>query len=192
MTEPKFPKNKRISAMLLTVFAILTSCTLLAFSIIALMFAPDMGNEKYFGNSEYYQTFKFKIIEVTFNDNSIIFLAEHSNDSFGNSMMISGKNATIAYENDAKTFLKEKEYVTVTVAPKFVGSNWSYTIAGMSYGDKIILPFETGKENIVQELKTQSQGISKALLATGCSLTVAATGLIVTIIVVKKKKVFYR
>ena len=188
--EKKFPKNKRIAATLLTVFAILTSCALLMFAIVVVMFAPDAGSEKYFADDSHYQTFKFKILEVTFYENSITFLAEHTNSDFGNSMMISGKNAHIAYENGAKDVLAENIYVTVTVAPKFVGTSWAYTIVGLEYGQTELLPFELGKQNVVEQLTVQSQGINKALMVTGIALGVTAPFLIATIIVVKKKKIF--
>ena len=187
MAETPISQKKRIVTTLLLALAIVTSCTFLAFALTALMTVPDIGSEKYFANDSNYQTIEVKVVEVIFYDQYIRLLVEHDNDKFGNLMVVSDENFTVAMANGAKDILKDGVQATVTVAPKFIDS--SYTVVEMKCGNTTLLDFETGKQNVVEYLTEQSQSGKKVLLVTAIVFAVPATALAVTFIVAKKKKV---
>lgn len=185
-------KRRQTYIMSLMLLGVLASCALLMLTIVGMMFAPNIGNEKYFADESHFQTFQAEITDVIFYDNAINIYVKHSNEKFGDSMTINNGNATVAYENGAKTLLKEKVIVTVTVAPLYDSGTEAYSIAELKCGEQVLLPFETGQQNIVSTLKAQSDGISIILLGAGCALAVlVATGAII-FLVAKKKNIFGR
>lgn len=183
--------KKRIVVAFLAFFAIMLACTLLAFAIIAINTASQIGSYvNYENDSDYFATEGRITTFWAYTDSYVIEIDNGGDPNAATFFEITGENFKYLKNSDFDETIKEGNYVSFIAAKVFVGASWNRCIVEFSHDGTEYLSYETGKANLLAQQHKASDNAIKAVSISGSLLLFCALGLATTYIIAKKDKVF--
>lgn len=154
------------------------------------LYSYDIATPEYYSDDDNYSYFRCDLRSYTVTDNAIYIDFEHNQQDFYNNFVISGKNYDIATDNNIFACLKEGETFYVSAASGYFGDGWNYPVVSLEHDAVTIIPYEQGKQNVVDMQRDKEEFAIGYITVVGSVLgaVMAAGGATVIVILVKSVK----
>lgn len=190
--------KKKITAALITFFAVILVCSLMAFALVAVNAVPYINSDKKHESESNYVTFAATITTFDIYDDGYAFCFEHGNDKLGNYYQLVDQNLALAQSAGLQEAIEANTddsgnisgTVTVIATSDFIGNSLYRTIVALSYDGTEYLSLQDGKANLLADLRTRSANAARITTIVGAILAGSAIGLAASYLYSKKAHVF--
>ena len=143
-------KGNKICKVLTIIWSSLIFLSWIPFNMCMILHGPDLNSVEYYSDSANYVSFDVSVQSFFIDENYIGIKFDHSQKEFYDFFKIDGKNFDLAMENCLPELLQKDAVFTITSASAYLGDGWAYPVVALTYGEKVIIPYEAGRQNNIE------------------------------------------